>query len=479
MKQTENLTEEARQLLRPLKERPDLEPSQDFVKELHQQIKLEGNKKRRRVKMAPLFAAVAAICILPLVILPILIEQEKADAFLIEETSTIHLVDTINYGSEEGEIGLYAQGLNPVSSFDIEDGTLYLLDEARAQVVIRTSEGTTRSFPIQKDQNMVGDLEDILVTKDENIYILNALEKFVYQYDSDGVLAKTYDLSTLDLFFPDSLHEADNNEIIVSQNQERFASVKTSTFIEDEHLRFQFKRENRKASQLLLNDGTEIPLYSDFGIGNLAFLKATEEQIIYMQTVIPPVYSPISETHVIGINKQGATLGSVRIPVENFIDKPQRVENYIKTDKNELYLLIPEKGHVALYELTLGKTYESLIKEQTEKAMIGFDYQTFGKRFPELETEIGKLFKNGKIQYGKGDSLNGAAIDEQGTVVIDFKDFLAGSPASAEAQALFEALNSATFEKFPEIQQIYFQFDGSFSAWVYWLGSTEEPWKRE
>ncbi|MDR4889916.1 hypothetical protein RGU12_20685 [Fredinandcohnia sp. QZ13] len=483
MKKTENLTQEAKQLLHPIKDRPDLVPSQDFMKELHDVIMLEETKKKPRVRVFPLFAATAVVLILPLLILSTLFEKEKTKAFEIEESSHIQLVDKLEYGNGDGEIGLYeAQGMNPVSSFDIENGTLYLLDEVKYQVVIRDRDGKTTSFPIQKKQNMVGVLEDILVTKDGDIYILNSGEELVYQYKVNGELTHIYDLSQLDLFFPDSLYEFENNEIVVSQNQEKFASLKAMSFIEEENLSFHFKVVNRKESKLVLNDEgkqTELSLFSDLGHGNLALQKVTDEQIIYMQTVTPPVNTPTSETHVFGLDKQGALLGGVRIPEENFLYKPQRMENYIKTDRNKVYLLIPENEHVALYELTLGKRYESFIEEQVEKVNIGFDYRTFGKPFPELEEEMNRLLKSGDIQYGNEDSLNGVAIDEHGTVVIDFKDFLAGSPASAEAQAFFSALNAATFEKFPEIQQIYFQFDGSFSAWVHWLESIEEPWKRQ
>lgn len=481
MKKTENLTQEAKQLLRPIKVRTDLEPSQEFVNELHQQIILEGTKKRIKAKILPLFAAAAVIFILPFLILSSFNDKEKTEAFTIEDSSQIQLVDSIQYGNGEGKIAIDAGGMNPVSSFDIERGTLYLLDDAGSQVVIKDSDGTTSSFPIQKNQNIIGGLEDILVTKNEDIYVLNSAENIVYQYKSDGELKESFDLSSLDLFFPDSLDEFANNEIVVSQNQEKFANLNTMSFVADENLPFQFKHVNRKESKLLLHDEgkqTELSLFSNLGLGNLALQKVTDDQIIYMQTVTPPLIASISETHVFSLNRQGATLGGVRIPVENFIEKPQRVENYIKTNQNKIYLLIPEKEHIALYEITLGKEYESFIEEQVEKVNIGFDYRTFGEPFPELETEISNLFKNGEIQFGNEDSLNGAAIDEHGTVVIDFKEFMRGSPASAEAQSLFKALHSATFEKFPEIQQIYFQFDGSFSAWVHWLESTEEPWKR-
>ncbi|MCM3711065.1 hypothetical protein [Sporosarcina luteola] len=481
MKKTENLTQEAKQLLRPIKDRPDLEPSQEFVNELNNKLRMDGKRRKTRVKLVPLLAATAIIVILPFLILTSQSEEKETHAYAIEESSRIELVDTIKYGNGEGEIGSYAHGMNPVSSFDMKNGNIYILDEMKSQVVIKSGEATS-SFSVQNDQNIIGDLNDILVTKDEEIYVLNSVEKVVHQYQSNGELTKTYDLSQLELFFPDSLVELENNEIIVSQNQEKFVDLKTVSFIEDEVLPFQFKQVNRKESILVLSDEseqTELPLFSDFTLANVALKDVLDEQIIYMQTVAPPVMTPLSETHLFVLNKKGDKLGGVRIPDENFIEKPQEVENYIATDQNEIYLLIPESEHVALYKVTLGKEYESFIEKQMEEVNIGFDTESFGRPFPELEEEIRKLFINGDIQYGNEESLNGVAIDENGTVVIDFKDFLAGSPASAEAQSLSKALHSATFEKFPEIQQIYFQFDGSFSAWAHWLESTEEPWKRQ
>lgn len=42
---TENLTEEAKRLLYPIKQRPNLEPNKDFVNELHQRITMEKMRK--------------------------------------------------------------------------------------------------------------------------------------------------------------------------------------------------------------------------------------------------------------------------------------------------------------------------------------------------------------------------------------------------------------------------------------------------
>lgn len=487
MKKTANLTQEAREILQPIKQRPNLEPRQDFVNVLHQKILLEKEKKRMIFNYKPLLAICSVILILSIVTLS-QIGQNPANevnkSFLIGDTSQIQLVKTINYGMGEGEIGLYYQGMNEtlpvtVTSFDVKDGIAYLLDEAKHQVVIIDLDGKTTSFPIKADKNMTGVLQDILVTERKEIYIVDSLESVVYQYNVDGELIEKYDLSRVDLFFPDSLHEFDNGDIVVGMNQERFVNIKSG--LDEEIVPYSFQTINRKESKLMINTAgkkNEIKLFSELGISGRAVETVTDDQIILTQTVTPPVYSLISETHVFALNQQGTILGGVRIPIESFIEKPQRIEHFIKTDGNQLYLLVPQKEHVALYEMTLGEQYDSLIEEQAEEAKIGFDYRTFGEPFPQLEAEINKLFASGEIEYGNEQSLNGVAIDDHGSVVIDFKHFLAPGPASGQVIGLSKALDSATFDKFPEIEQIYFQFDGSFSAWCYWLESTEEPWKR-
>lgn len=478
MKKTETLTEEIKTLLHPIRQRPHLEPNRDFVEELHRKISKESRRKKSSVKIFPLVALVSVLLISVVIILSSQITDEDIaqvkGTIVVEDNEQITLIETIKYESDIWE------GMNSIRGFDMEDGVLYLLDEVKSQVVM-ISGGNITTFSIPKDRNMMGVLEDIHVTKDKEIYVLNSGERVVYRFSNDGELKETYDFSQLELFFPDSFYELENKEMLLSQNQEQFASLESMSFIEGEKLPFEFERVNRKESKLFLyNEGkrTEHTLFSNIGLSQVSVERLGDEQILYIQTVVPPVYAPLSETHIIALDGEGKKLGGARIPVEDFMVTPQQVAKYITIEGNRMYLLIPEAGQVSLYEITIGKQFDSFIEEQADKAKIGFDYQTFGEPFPELEAELRELFKSGQLEYGDEQSLNGVAINEQGTVVIDFKDFLAPSPASGQVQQFNQALNSATFDKFPQIQEIYFQFDGSFSAWCYWQEITEEPWKR-
>ncbi|WP_100334110.1 GerMN domain-containing protein [Bacillus alkalisoli] len=491
MKKIEQQLQEAKQLLQPIKQRPELEPNSAFVQELHQRIQREKTKKKFNLNFYPFFATASVLLIFTIFILSTNFSNEEAEeigkAFPILETSKLTLVDTFAYGNEEGQVGLYFEGMKdtlPVSvaGFDVKDGIVYLLDEARSQVVIKSAEGETTSFSIQQSGLKPVGLDDILVSENGDIYILYTERNLVYQYSENGDLIETHLLSGVYSFFPDSLLELENNQIIVSQRQERFFSLETNEFMNREELPFQLEQVNRKESTLQILKGgkmEEITLFSELGLAERAVLDLREEHVLYTQTVKPPVMESISETHVYALDREGSIVGGIRIPEEKFMETPQLPQKFLKTDGDSIYLLIPEKEHVALYEITLGEKYESFAKEQLAEVDNGFDYETFGSPFPQLEAEINKIFIDGLLEYGNEQSLNGVAIDENGTVVIDFKDFLAPSPANAQAQQLFEVLKAATFEKFPQIEQIYFQFDGSFSAWCYWLESTEEPWKRK
>lgn len=75
--------------------------------------------------------------------------------------------------------------------------------------------------------------------------------------------------------------------------------------------------------------------------------------------------------------------------------------------------------------------------------------------------------------------LNWVFMKEDGTTIVDFKNFsnIIGS-TSAEKGKLYRELNGTVFE-FEEVKKVYYQFDGSFTDWCYWLETMEEPVTRE
>ncbi|MGN1402353.1 MAG: hypothetical protein ACI4XL_12725 [Bacillus sp. (in: firmicutes)] len=129
---------------------------------------------------------------------------------------------------------------------------------------------------------------------------------------------------------------------------------------------------------------------------------------------------------------------------------------------------------------------ESVSEQPTEPYKMkehGYDLDTFGKRHSMLEKELAALLdgkQSGSIFNNKTKHmLNGVAINEEGTAIVDFKDFRSqlGSPSAYLSSELNQRLSEVVF-KHPEIKEVYFQFDGSISDWHYWLQTVEEPMKR-
>lgn len=494
MNTQDELTNEVKQLLRPLKNHPSHEPRQQFIDELHQKIRATQSAGKKRFNLMPLTAVLVTALLFTIVVLAnkdaiyMELAGETEKPFAIGEESKLTLLRTIEYGIGKGKVGLKFMGDNEtlpatVTSFDVEDGTFYLLDEVKRQVLIVGKNGETSSFPIKGTNQMEGSLSDILVTPDKQIYILDSWDtRAVYQYTEKGKLVKTYNLE-VDLFHPGELIFVKKLGVLTSSSQERFLNIETGKMVDEKSLPFYLAPVNRKEVAITVNkEGkpTELRIPYEEGAGQSAVEAVTDTEIIFTKTEVPAVFASISEAHVYAYNKQGETLGGIRIPLEKLIVYPHTAKLNIEVDKNKIYYLSTEKEHVAIYELTLGKSYESFLQKQVEGVKIGFDYRTFGQPFPELEQEVKKLFTSDTIfsQYGDENSVNGVAIDESGTVVVDFKEFNAGSPSSTQVGQISRALDEAIFQKFPEVQKVYFQFDGSFSAWCYWMESTEEPWER-
>lgn len=116
-----------------------------------------------------------------------------------------------------------------------------------------------------------------------------------------------------------------------------------------------------------------------------------------------------------------------------------------------------------------------------------FELDKHGLPFPELENDLNNLMSYG-YQTDQLDSrnvevlassLNGVAIDENGTLVVEFKDFRNefGSLTSNEMGVFLWPLHDIVF-KYAEVKRVYFTFDGSFTDWYMWLQSGPLPMVR-
>lgn len=113
---------------------------------------------------------------------------------------------------------------------------------------------------------------------------------------------------------------------------------------------------------------------------------------------------------------------------------------------------------------------------------VNFDIKQFGRAHKSIENELNKIINGENTDSIFGDNtkdmLNGVAINDNGTLLVDFKDFtgILGSPSSF----IIGQINKELFDtivKFSEVKEVYFLIEGSFSDWCYWLQIVEEPMK--
>jgi len=114
-----------------------------------------------------------------------------------------------------------------------------------------------------------------------------------------------------------------------------------------------------------------------------------------------------------------------------------------------------------------------------------FDLNTHGDSFPELENDLNRLMSHGYVFDTRNvevlaNSVNGVSINEDGTVVVEFKDFRQeyGSLTTNEKGEFLWPLYDTVF-KYSEVKEVYFTFEGNFTNWYQWLESTPDPMIRQ
>ncbi|KPB03764.1 hypothetical protein [Bacillus sp. CHD6a] len=484
MNKKEDSIQEIKKILAPIKERPKIEPRPKFVQDLQTKIATRKNQKQMIFLKMPIMA-IGMVVLLTIVLSLSFVSKLQPEnsgeilenPFPILEHSQVNLIMEVGYGDQENQVGIDPKGpeSNNVSSFAVYDGTFYILDNFNNKVLIIDAQGNYRTIPIDEAKHLV----DILVTNDKEIYVLDSGQKLVYQFSNNGELINTFEIS---VEIPTGLVYMKEYGVTVNQLQGRVELVETGERIPAEDLPYREIRVSEVEGEIWINDnGENIEIEVDFEhfYGGLTFQSITENQVVFTKTEREAEFTTIEpETHVYIVNKHGSTLGAVRIPSENM---EISASHLVKTDGNKIYLLSPEASHLAIYELIPGKSFEKLLddrikEQQPEREKIGFDYKTYGEPHPELEQDIAQLFTNKTIfaSYSNEPLLNGVSIDKDGTLIVDFKDFNEPAPSTAEKKEIFEALSETVFKYF-EVKKAYFQFDGSFSDWCYWLETMEEP----
>jgi len=116
-----------------------------------------------------------------------------------------------------------------------------------------------------------------------------------------------------------------------------------------------------------------------------------------------------------------------------------------------------------------------------------YELDKHGLPFPKLESDLNNLMSHGyqteqlnsRNVEVLASSLNGVAIDENGTLVVEFKDFRNefGSLTTNEMGVFLWPLHDTIF-KYAEVKHVYFTFEGSFTDWYMWGQSGPLPMVR-
>lgn len=116
-----------------------------------------------------------------------------------------------------------------------------------------------------------------------------------------------------------------------------------------------------------------------------------------------------------------------------------------------------------------------------------YELDKHGLPFPKLESDLNNLMSHGyqteqlnsrNVEVLEN-SLNGVAIDENGTLVVEFKDFRNefGNLTTNEMGVFLWPLHDTIF-KYAEVKHVYFTFEGSFTDWYMWGQSGPLPMVR-
>lgn len=136
-------------------------------------------------------------------------------------------------------------------------------------------------------------------------------------------------------------------------------------------------------------------------------------------------------------------------------------------------------------KLTANPDNNELIDDPSEEipntedpSEITFDVNSHGEAFPELQSDLNSVLNS--LSETLTDSVQAVSINEEGTVVVNLKDFREslGSLTTNEKGELLTPLYDTVFD-YPQVKEAYFTFNGSFTAWYEWLESTRDPMIRQ
>lgn len=367
------------EFLRPLAERPDLEPDAQFVNDLRRRLRVEAVKAPKRGRFAGF--GLAAITILTAAASIFLLlnaangkpeELSKGDPgetptvtapadlgppIHIESTEQVTELFSINYGNADREVGVPQKmkggsDLTPMSFF-VKDDIFYILDNSGKKIVVTDGGQHLQTIQLGEDAG----LKDLFVDNEDNIYVLDDANRAVLKFDKDGKRVGTYQIER-DSFIPTSVTVNEDEDILVHQSSDI-----TFNIMKDEvspyHQQFgdtlaRTERVSETEGRLIITESgkdsvIDIPFEDTYGA--LTIYDVNSKQVVYEKLEVKDE-SPISTfAHIYVSDRTGNYVGAVRIPTEL---STYYAEHRIRVEDNQIFFMSPEEDGVHFYQLKPG-----------------------------------------------------------------------------------------------------------------------------
>jgi len=231
----------------------------------------------------------------------------------INNAENLESAIVIPYGVQDNEAGFEPHGTEGIigtgiTSFFVQNNIFYLLDNVNKKVLITDKKGQTSAMKVEEESF----LEEITVSKNGVIYVLDTRSRVVYEYSKNGVLENK-------LLIPDSLEvptgiDVNNKgEVVVNQGQE--FSVNLSSGEEGiltrplDDIEVYEVRVNEMLGKVGFKEAGKkfeftVPFEESFGRITVNSIKGN--QIVYTKTeVAADIPKIMAETHVYVANKKG------------------------------------------------------------------------------------------------------------------------------------------------------------------------------
>lgn len=360
--------------LRPLRERPDLDPDPTFINNLRQNM-IQTKPRKRGNPFIPYLAASLAFMTFSILMVFYIndgtlrpkVGDETAEILDVEEINSIL---EFNYGTDDGEIGINTNTIggadSGITSFFVRDHMFYILDNVNHKVIMADRDGHRSSFKVSENSS----LKDIYVDEQKNIYLLDYANRVVYKYREDWQLEKSYPIPD-SLKIPVRVTANEKKEIIVEQSQDNFINLETGKKASPKREISEgafVKIVSDQLGRITVYDSGEkqdIDIEFEESFGEMTVHSINAKQIIFTKTeVAADITKIMAETHVYVMDKEGTVLGAVRVPLERMQAAPRHL---VRVDQNEIYLLSPEENSLIVYELKPGKQFEKRLQDRIDE----------------------------------------------------------------------------------------------------------------